>query len=90
MIFLVDYDRATRRTLLFKAFRDDERTAAQDERLRLELKLNESGKLLEHEVVLLGVRDHLELWDAIRWQQYVEQHASRFDEVAEKAFRPNG
>ena len=42
---------------------------------------------LEHEVVLLGVRDHLELWEANRWQQYVAQNASRFDAVAENAFR---
>jgi len=42
---------------------------------------------LKHEVVLLGVRDHLELWDAERWQEYLSQHASRFDAVAEAAFR---
>jgi MraZ protein len=42
---------------------------------------------LKHEVVLLGVRDHLELWDAERWQQYLSEHASRFDAVAEAAFR---
>jgi DNA-binding transcriptional regulator/RsmH inhibitor MraZ len=37
--------------------------------------------------VLLGVRDHLELWDAERWQQYLDQHAPRFDAVAESAFQ---
>jgi MraZ protein len=42
---------------------------------------------LTHEVMLLGVRDHLELWAAERWQQYLSQHASRFDAVAEAAFR---
>lgn len=42
---------------------------------------------LRHEVVLLGVRDHLELWDAERWQQYLASHAPRFDSVAEGAFR---
>ena len=42
---------------------------------------------LEHEVVLLGVRDHLELWEASRWHQYVAENASRFDAVAENAFR---
>jgi len=42
---------------------------------------------LQHEVVLIGVRDHLELWDAARWQQYLTQHAPRFDVVAEGAFR---
>jgi transcriptional regulator MraZ len=42
---------------------------------------------LTQEVVLIGVRDHLELWDAGRWLRFVEQNAPRFDAVAEKAFR---
>jgi MraZ protein len=42
---------------------------------------------LRHEVVLVGVRDHLELWDAECWQQYLAQHAPRFDAVAEGAFQ---
>jgi MraZ protein len=42
--------------------------------------------VLQREVVLIGVRDHLELWDAARWQQYLTQHAPRFDQVAEGAF----
>src|SRR6516162_265455 len=42
---------------------------------------------LTREVVLIGVRDHLELWDAGRWQQYLEANAPRFDAVAEGAFR---
>src|SRR6266436_3255094 len=42
---------------------------------------------LRHEVVLLGVRDHLELWDAQRWQQYLTDNAPRFDAVAEGAFK---
>jgi MraZ protein len=42
---------------------------------------------LQHEAVLIGVLDHLELWDAQRWQQYYDQNASRFDAVAEGAFQ---
>jgi MraZ protein len=42
---------------------------------------------MKHEVVLIGVRDHLELWDAERWQQYLAQNAPRFDAVAEGAFQ---
>jgi MraZ protein len=42
---------------------------------------------LQHEVVLLGVRDHLELWDAARWRQYLADNTPRFDTVAEAAFR---
>ena len=57
MIFLIEYDRRTRRTLVFKTFEDDQRQAAQDERLRLELQLNRRGLLLEREVVLLEARD---------------------------------
>jgi transcriptional regulator MraZ len=44
---------------------------------------------LEHEVVLLGVHDHLELWDARKWQEYLTQHGPRFDAVAEGAFQRN-
>jgi MraZ protein len=42
---------------------------------------------LEHEVVLIGVRDHLELWDGGRWQRYLAANAPRFDAVAEGAFK---
>jgi MraZ protein len=42
---------------------------------------------LQREVVLIGVRDHLELWDAERWRQYLAQNAPRFDAVAERAFQ---
>src|SRR5438552_13480347 len=42
---------------------------------------------LQHDIVLIGVRDHLELWDGARWQQYLTQNAPRFDAVAEGAFR---
>jgi MraZ protein len=29
---------------------------------------------IQHEAVLLGVRDHLEVWDANRWQEFLSQH----------------
>jgi len=41
---------------------------------------------LRHEVILIGVRDHLELWDGPRWQRYLAEYAPRFDAVAEGAF----
>lgn len=64
-----------------------------------EVDLDRSGRILipdrlvqfaglEHEVVLLGVRDHLEVWNAHRWQSYFAEHGPRFDKVAEEAFRP--
>jgi transcriptional regulator MraZ len=42
---------------------------------------------LQHDVVLIGVRDRLELWDARRWQEYLGRNASRFDQVAEGALQ---
>lgn len=39
---------------------------------------------LQKDVVLIGVRDHLELWDAARWQAYTTEHAARFDTLAVK------
>ena len=42
---------------------------------------------LQRDVVLLGVRDRLELWDAQRWQEYKNANAPRFDAVAEGAFK---
>lgn len=38
-------------------------------------------------VVMIGVGDRLEVWDAQRWQEYQNQNASRFDAVAEGAFK---
>jgi MraZ protein len=45
---------------------------------------------LGHEVVMIGVRDHLEIWDAQRWQEYLGRNAPRFDSVAEGAFTRPG
>jgi MraZ protein len=42
---------------------------------------------LAQEVVMIGVRDHLELWDAQRWHNYLSENAPRFDSVAEAAFK---
>ena len=61
MIFLIEYDRPTRRTLLFKTFDDTERHNAQNDRLQIELDLNRRGLLLEREVVLLEARDEQRL-----------------------------
>jgi MraZ protein len=47
-------------------------------------------RLVEHaglgrEVVLIGVFDHLELWDQGRWFEYSQEHDLRFDATAEGA-----
>jgi MraZ protein len=41
---------------------------------------------LKNEAVLIGVQDHLELWDRGRWDQYVAQKQSHYDQIAEAAF----
>ena len=43
---------------------------------------------LTKEAVLVGVRDHLELWDRFRWDKYTEDKKAHYDEIAEKAFDP--
>jgi MraZ protein len=42
---------------------------------------------LEHEVVLLGVHDHAELWSRPLWEEFLARTASDFDKMAEDAFR---
>ncbi|MEQ8786330.1 MAG: division/cell wall cluster transcriptional repressor MraZ [Pirellulaceae bacterium] len=39
------------------------------------------------EVVLLGVRDHLEIWDRRSWQSYLDDKLPSFDDIAESAFQ---
>jgi MraZ protein len=41
---------------------------------------------LSKEVVLIGVQDHLELWDRIRWELYVAEKQNHYDQIAEAAF----
>ncbi len=41
---------------------------------------------LGKEAVLVGVLDHLELWDRGRWEQYVADRQSQYDRIAEAAF----
>ena len=57
MIFLFEFDRPTRRTVLYKTFADTELNTAFDEHLKIELDLNRRGLLMQHEVVLLQARD---------------------------------
>jgi hypothetical protein len=57
MIYLIEYDRPPRRTLLFKTFEDTGLQDARQERLQIELDLNRRGLLMQHEVLLLQARD---------------------------------
>lgn len=40
---------------------------------------------LTKEVVLLGVRDHVEIWDRATWERYLASRLDSYDEVAERA-----
>lgn len=42
---------------------------------------------LQQEAVLLGVQDHLELWDRKRWEKYLAEQSARYDQIAEAAFQ---
>ncbi|TWU09491.1 Transcriptional regulator MraZ [Symmachiella macrocystis] len=41
---------------------------------------------LQKEVVLIGVHDHVEVWDAAVWQQFLENHSTDFDSMAAGVF----
>ena len=46
----------------------------------------ETGRISRGLVVLLGVGDHIELWDKARWDAYLAQAQPRYDQLAESAF----
>lgn len=37
---------------------------------------------LEHEIILMGVNDHAEIWSREAWTKFLEQHETSFDELA--------
>lgn len=41
---------------------------------------------LTQEVVLLGVHDHVEIWDKELWEKFLAAHSSEFDQLASEAF----
>jgi hypothetical protein len=79
MIFLIEYDRPQGQIITFKTFSDSERSTAEDERLNIELDLNQSGR--EHEVVLLEAVDE----DALR-----RTHRRYFEDLAQMVKSANG
>ena len=54
-------------------------------RIRIPKELAELAAITK-EVVLVGVRDHIELWDKQHWDQYLQQNEPIYDEFAERAF----
>ena len=57
-------------------------------RVRIPLQLAELA-CLRGEIVLLGVRDHLEIWDRRRWEGYLATKQPSYDQIAESAFAIN-
>ena len=55
-------------------------------RIRIPERLVEYAQL-KHEVMLLGVHDHAEIWDRRLWEQFLDRHGAEFDQMAAKAFR---
>jgi MraZ protein len=41
---------------------------------------------IDKDIVLLGVRDHIEIWDVQRWECYLGGTQPHYDELAERAF----
>ncbi len=41
---------------------------------------------IQQEVVLLGVNDHVELWDQLRWDAFLSEHGPAFDRLVGEAF----
>jgi MraZ protein len=63
----------------------DEVTLDAQSRIRIPERLV-AHAALKHEVVLVGVHDHAEIWDKELWDAFVAEHASQFDEMASHAF----
>ena len=40
---------------------------------------------LNRDLVLIGVHDHVEIWDRPRWDSYLAQNTSQFDELTSQA-----
>lgn len=55
-------------------------------RVRIPPELAERAKL-KKDVMLLGVRDHLELWDLQQWQAYWADKSGDYDSLAESALQ---
>jgi MraZ protein len=58
-------------------------------RIRIPAELNALAGL-GREAVLLGVQDHMELWDKKHWDEYLATRQARYDQIAEAAFMTKG
>ena len=41
---------------------------------------------VKQDVVLLGVNDHVEMWDVARWEAFLSEHGPAFDRLVSEAF----
>jgi MraZ protein len=41
---------------------------------------------LSRDIVLVGVHDHAEIWDAAAWEKFLGATGTAFDEIATQAF----
>lgn len=55
-------------------------------RIRIPERLVTFAGLLQ-EVVLLGVYDHVEIWDQSAWEEFLASHGAEFDRLAGEALR---
>jgi MraZ protein len=53
-------------------------------RIRLPERLVEFAQLRQ-DVVLLGVHDHIEIWDSSVWDGFLQEHSQEFDRLAREA-----
>lgn len=54
-------------------------------RIRIPERLVEHAGL-KHDLVLLGVQDHAEIWDKGLWTEFLAANSSKFDTMASEAF----
>jgi MraZ protein len=55
-------------------------------RIRIPAELLEWAKM-GNEVVLIGVQDHMELWDKNAWAEYLAKKLPSYDELADKVYQ---
>ena len=65
--------------------RAEEVTFDRQGRIRISERLVDFAQL-KHDIVLLGVHDHAEVWDRVLWDEFSNAQGARFDEMASKAF----
>jgi MraZ protein len=53
-------------------------------RLLLNERLRKRAKLKDH-ITLLGVRDHIELWNSESWEQYISDHMAQYQKQMSQA-----